>query len=93
MSSLKQIPLPFNPNISFDFSGGYLSSDSGLILVKEFIDKLGINLLLKENFDDDSKRTHTTSSVIEQIINQSIAGYHKDDAADDLRYDPIFTSI
>lgn len=31
MSSLKQIPLQFNPNISFDFSGGNLSSDSGLI--------------------------------------------------------------
>ena len=93
MSSLKQIPLQFNPNISFDFSGGNLSSDSGLILVKEFIDKLGINLLLKEQFDDDSKRTHTISSVIEQIIYQSIAGYHKDDAADDLRYDPVFTSI
>ena len=49
MSSLKQIPLQFNPNISFDFSGGSLSSDSGLILVKEFIDKLGINLLLSNN--------------------------------------------
>ena len=56
MSSLKQIPLQFNPNISFDFSGGNLSSDSGLILVKEFIDKLGINLFLKKQFDDEGIR-------------------------------------
>ena len=39
MSSLKQIPLQFNPNISFDFSGGNLSSDSGLILQFRIIKK------------------------------------------------------
>lgn len=93
MKSLQQIPLHFNPNISFDFSGGNLSSDSGLILVKEFIDKLGLPRLFEEQFNDNSKRTHSVSSVIEQLIYQTIAGYHKDDAADDLRYDPVFTSI
>ena len=56
MSSLKQIPIQFNPNISFDLSSANLSSDSGLILVKEFIDKLGINLFLKKQFDDEGIR-------------------------------------
>jgi hypothetical protein len=60
-----------------------------LISLKEFIAKLGINLLFKEPFDDESKRTHTISSIIEQLIYQNVAGYHNHDDANGLRYDPV----
>lgn len=93
MKSLQQGNFEFNTNISFDFTGGNLSSDSGLLLVREFIRKIGLRKMLNRYFDDDKKRIHRISSVIEQLIYQSIAGYHADDNADDLRRDPIFTEI
>ncbi|WP_083422791.1 transposase [Proteiniclasticum ruminis] len=44
-------------------------------------------------FGTDNRKTHSISSVIEQLIYLNIAGYHRDDAADHLRYDPVFTAV
>ena len=93
MKSISQGSLQFNRNISFDFSGGNLSSDSGLLLVREFLEKMGFRKILEDRFDDEKVRTHKISSIVEQLIYQSITGYHRDDAADDLRHDPIFTMV
>jgi hypothetical protein len=93
MNSLQQNSLNFNNKLSFDFGGGNLSSDSGLLLVRSFMEKLKLRPMLENLFNDSSRRIHEISSVIEQLIFQNIAGYHKDDAADDLRHDHIFTSI
>ena len=93
MMSLQQNTLQFNTKFSFDFSGGNLSSDSGLLFIKEFIHKIGFDSLLKHYFGTDRRKTHSISSVIEQLIYQNIAGYHRDDAADHLRYDPVFTAV
>ena len=39
MATLHENRLLFNSNVTVSHSGGNLSSDSGLILVKEFMDK------------------------------------------------------
>ena len=93
MMSLQHNALQFNTKFSFDFNGGNLSSDSGLLFIKEFIHKIGFDNLLKQYFGTDSRKIHSVSSVIEQLIYQNIAGYHRDDAADYLRYDPVFTAV
>lgn len=93
MNSLQQKSLNFNKKLFCDFSGGNLSSDSGLLLVRSFMEKLEVRSIFEALFNDSVRRTHEISSVIEQLIYQNIAGYHKDDAADDLRHDHIFTSI
>ena len=93
MMSLQHNALQFNTKFSFDFSGGNLSSDSGLLFIKEFIHKIGFDNLLKQYFGTDSRKIHSVSSVIEQLIYQNIAGYHRDDAADYLRYDPVFKAV
>jgi len=93
MMSLQQIALQFNTIFSFDFSGGNLSSDSGLLFIKEFIHKIGFDSLLNQYFGSDNRKIHSISSVIEQLIYQNIAGYHRDDAADHLRNDPVFTEV
>ena len=93
MMSLQHNALQFNTKFSFDFSGGNLSSDSGLLFIKEFIHKIGFDNLLKQYFGTDSRKIHSVSSVIEQLIYQNIAGYHRDDAADYLRCDPVFTAV
>ena len=93
MMSLQHNALQFNTKFSFDFSGGNLSSDSGLLFIKEFIHKIGFDNLLKQYFGTDKRKIHSISSVIEQLIYQNIAGYHRDDAADHLRYDPVFKAV
>ena len=93
MKSIPQGSLEFNNNLSFDFGGGNLTSDSGLLIVRDLLEKLGLRKVLQSHFDDDTSRKHTISSIIEQLIYQHIAGYHQDDAADELRHDPVFTNI
>lgn len=93
MSSLQQSTLNFNKNLSFNFKGGNLTSDSGLLLVRSFVEKLGLRPLLQDFFKDSACRHHTYASIIEQLIYTIIAGYPSDDASDHLRHDPIFTSI
>lgn len=93
MKSLQHNKVNFNNKITFDFSGGNLSSDSGLLLVRSFFEKIGLRDVLKDFFDSHDGRIHPVSSVIEQLLYTNIAGYHQDDASDELRHDPVFTSI
>lgn len=93
MSSLQQGTLNFNKSLSFNFKGGNLSSDSGLLLVRSFIEKLGLRPLLQEFFKDSACRRHTHASIIEQLVYTTIAGYRSDDASDHLRHDPVFNGI
>jgi hypothetical protein len=94
MKSLQHGSLQFNNNLSYDFGGDNLSSDSGLLLVRAFAEKIGLRSMLEAHFVDPQKRkTHSSASVIEQVLYQAIAGYHRDHAANALRHDPIFTTI
>ena len=50
MSIVAETTLKCNSKLKIDFNGGNLSSDSGLLLVKEFVHRLGIESLVKESF-------------------------------------------
>ena len=50
MSAVNTLALECNRQIKINFDGGDLSSDAGLILIKEFISKLGIDTLLEKAF-------------------------------------------
>ncbi len=50
MHSLKEIQLKCNKQFFVDFDGGKLSSDGGLLLIKEFLHTPGIESLLKRSF-------------------------------------------
>lgn len=93
MLSLQQNSLNFNNNIKFDFNGGNLSSEAGLLLVRSFMEKLGVRKILQEKFDNDIMRTHTISSVIEQLIYTNISGHQNDYDSNALRNDPLLTSL
>lgn len=93
MTSLQQNSLNFNKSISYDFGGGNLSSDAGLLIIRSFIEKLGLRSLLETSFNDDVSRKHTYASIIEQLIYTIISGYYTDDMSDDLRHDPMFTTL
>ena len=50
MAIITETALESNKNIRINFDGGNLSSDGGLLLLKEFYHKLGVNSLLKITF-------------------------------------------
>jgi hypothetical protein len=63
------------------------------MIVHPFIEKLGLRPLMEESFNDSVDRRHSYASIVEQLIYTTIAGYHCNDASDNLRYNPIFASI
>ena len=50
MTNSNTISLDSNRQIKINFNGGDLSSDAGLLLIKEFISRLSIDRLLKCSF-------------------------------------------
>ena len=54
MSIVNTLALESNRQIKINFDGGDLSSDAGLLLIKEFISKLGIDTLLEKAFKTDA---------------------------------------
>ena len=82
MSSLANLHLQSNTKINF--TGGNLSSDAGLLLLHKFIDKLGLQSLLKNCFKttDNANRQHRDYEILLQKIYQICAGYFTDDASD-----------
>ena len=93
MSIVNTFSLQSNRQIKINFDGGDLSSDAGLLLIKEFISKLGIERLLNRSFktnDSAGFRYHTDRDNLLQMIYMIMAGYFEDDASDELTKDPIF---
>ena len=50
MSIINTLSLKSNRQIKINFDGGDLSSDAGLLLIKEFVSKLGIDRLFSHLF-------------------------------------------
>ena len=50
MSIVNTLSLESNRKIKINFDGGDLSSDAGLLLIKEFVSKLGIDKLFSQSF-------------------------------------------
>ena len=96
MSILNTISLESNKQIKINFNGGDLSSDGGLLLVKEFAARVGliklVNKLFKTN-DHTNCRIHTDPDNLMQMVYQIIAAYFEDNCADELTKDPVFTAI
>lgn len=95
MSSLNVLRSESNNKIKINFDGGDLSSDAGLLLIKEFICKIELDKLVEQHFQTDDKtvRTHKDAQNLLQKIYQQLAGYFTDDDSDELTNDPIFTNL
>lgn len=96
MNSLKDTALESNPYLRINFDGGDLSSDAGLLLIKEFAEKIGLVKLvyrLSKTNDDALFRIHIDPENLLQVMYQTMAAYFEDDCADELTVDPVFTAI
>jgi hypothetical protein len=90
-------PLPLAPvgakAVDLDFDGGRLSSDAGLVLLKDPDEHLGLTHSLAAVLSDprDPRRVHFTNhDLLKQRVFQIAAGYEDANDANTLRHDPIF---
>ena len=75
------------------FDGGRLSSDAGLVLLKDPDEQLGLTRALAAVLQDprDPRRVHfTLHDLLKQRVLQIAAGYEDANDANTLRHDPIF---
>ena len=96
MQSINDTILESNRKFRLNFDGGDLSSDAGLILLNEFISKMGFDRALSEMFktnDTASFRWHTDYQNLMQMIFQIFSAYFTDDCADELTDEPVFTAV
>ena len=90
-------PLPLAPvggkAVELDFTGGRLSSDAGVILLKDLDDQLGLthDLAMGLKAPRDPRRVaFTVEDWLKQRVYQIVAGYEDANDANTLRDAPIF---
>jgi len=91
---VEKVRFQFDPNIELDFEGGQISSDTGLLLYREFEEKIGLMNLVKTNISFKRPyRTHSNTDCIRQQI-YSLLGDHEDNNdAEYTKEDPTMKKI
>ncbi len=80
-------------HVTADFTGGDVTSDGGLLLLREPTDRMGIVDRLAAVIPDTRHRSyvrHDITTLLYQRILQIVCGYEDADDCDDLRIDPGF---
>lgn len=89
----KLLLFSFNDSLSADFEGGQISSDGGLVLLREFDKKTsyfqGLNACIRDP-RSSYLVIHEQEELLRQRIFQIALGYEDADDSDLLRYDPLF---
>jgi hypothetical protein len=96
MHSVNEQTMHFNKSVKINFEGGNLTSDAGWLLYKEFDEKIGLSQAITDHLnvnDPNGHVDHFNDEVIIQKMYQHVAGYHADDHADELRYEPVLTTV
>jgi hypothetical protein len=88
--------LSFNAFLKVDFQGSRVTSDGGLILVRELDERLGLGELIERHLTD-SRRGKNTQFPLADLLRQSVysrlAGYEDVNDAERLSQDPTFRLI
>jgi Transposase DDE domain group 1 len=97
MTQDTQIVLPFarlrGKNLQADFEGGTLSSDGGVLFLREIEDQVGVIRRFALALDDprDARYTdHSYEELLRQRIFQIACGYEDANDCTTLRHDPAF---
>ena len=88
--------IDFHPQkrIEVENSGGQLSSDAGLLIVREADERLKLTEQFAEVLvDSRTDPKHSFLRMVRQRVYGIIAGYEDQNDHDTLRYDPIFQTV
>ena len=87
--------LSFNGSLRVDFQGARVTSDGGLLLVRELDERLGFGELIERHLTD--ARGKNTQLPLTDLVRQSVysrlAGYEDVNDAERLSQDPAFRLI
>ena len=81
----------FNPSIGINFHGVKISSDTGILLLREIDERFGITSSLEGILQDSrnvSQTQHSCTDLLRQRVYQIAAGYEDCNDANELRKDP-----
>jgi hypothetical protein len=88
--------LSFNSALRIDFQGSRVTSDGGLIVVRQLDERLGLGELIAQHLTD-SRRGKNTQFSLADLLRQSVysrlAGYEDVNDAERLSQDPTFRLI
>ena len=87
--------LSFNASLKIDFQGSRVTSDGGLILVRELDERLGFGELIEQHLTV-SRRTNSRlplADLLRQSVYSRLAGYEDVNDAERLSLDPTFRLI
>src|SRR6266542_6949241 len=85
-----QLGFGFQPKLVVDFAGGTLTTDAGLLLIREFDEQLRLSADVVSRIVDtrDSRYiTHDLGALVRQRLYQIAAGYEDVNDADRLRHE------
>jgi len=88
--------LSFNASLKIDFQGSHVTSDGGLILVRELDERLGFGELITQHLGDSRRGKNTQlpfADLFRQSVYSRIAGYEDVNDAERLAQDPTFRLI
>ena len=88
--------LSFNASLKVDFQGSRVTSDGGLILVRELDERLGLGDLIAEHLSDQRRGKNTQlplADLFRQSVYSRMAGYEDVNDAERLSQDPAFRLI
>src|ERR1039458_8852824 len=88
--------LSFNASLKVDFQGSRVTSDGGLILVRELDERLGLGALIEQHLTDSRRGKNTQfpfADLLRQSIYSRLAGYEDLNDAARLSQDPTFRLI
>src|SRR5947209_4010768 len=94
----KRLLIPFfkGAQLTTDFAGGAITSDGGLLVVREFDERIGLSEAFSKLICDPRDPRfvlHDQLDLIRQRLYQIVAGYEDANDATLLRKDPIFKAI
>lgn len=95
-SQNQSFQLSFNRFLRVDFQGSRVTSDGGLLLVRELDERLGLSALIAEHITDDRRGKNTQlplADLLRQSIYSRLAGYEDVNDAERLSQDPTFRLI
>jgi hypothetical protein len=88
--------LLFNASLKVDFQGSRVTSDGGLILIRELDERLGLEKLIEEQLSDSRQglnKQFTLTDLLRQSVYSRLAGYEDLNDAERLAADPTFRLI
>lgn len=86
----------FQRQLRIDFTGGTITSDAGLVVLREFDERFGVTERLRQSVRDHRDQRyvdHSVLSLLRQRIYQIAAGYEDANDAARLRTDPTMRAM